>query len=231
MKKIFILAAAVSMTALSANAQYYQQPQYQTVQYRPAYQTQPQQQQYTPRAVCQSCYLQPYVGLDYSFNIVDWGKDDDGDDIDSYFADKLHAGSISLGARVHDNFALEAYYKKSTKKKKTNSTLFAPPITTELELQSFGVDAVFHSPRLGYTNNVELIGSVGVAWYELKGKATALGYSETAKDDHFGGRIGAGLQYYINNNLALRLMGRYNYTGIDEAEHMFELDAGVRYYF
>jgi len=231
MKKIFILAAAVSMTALSANAQYYQQPQYQTIQYRPAYQAQPQQQQYTPRAVCQSCYVQPYVGLDYSFNLIKWGDDEDGESLDTFFNDKFHAGSFVLGARLHDNFALEAYYKKSVVSKKSD-TYYGVAFTTKGELQSFGVDAVFHSPRLGYDHNIELLGSVGVAWYEIKEKESVPGYgSETEKDDHFGGRIGAGLQYYINNNLALRLMGRYNYTGIDEAEHMFELDAGVRYYF
>jgi len=237
MKKIFVLAAAVSMTALNANAQYYQQPQYQPVQYRTAYQAQPQQQQYTPRAVCQSCYLQPYVGLDYSFNQVDWGKDEDGDDIDSYIADKLHAGAVSLGVRVHDNFALESYYKKSAKAKKSD-TLYGVSFTSELELQSFGVDAVFHSPRVGYDNRVELIGSVGVAWYELKAHMRVPGYgSDSEKDNHIGFRAGLGLQYYLNDNIALRLMGRYNYTGIDnddklgEAENMFELDAGVRYYF
>ena len=229
MKKMFILAA-VSMTALSANAQYYQQPQYQTVQYRPSYQAQPQQQQYTPRAVCQSCYVQPYVGLDYSFNLIKFGDDEDGDSLDNYYEDKFHAGSVSLGMRFHDNFALEAYYKRSAEAKKSGNP-FGIPMTTKLTLQSFGIDAVIHSPRLGYDNRVEFIGSVGVAYYELKAKINVPGYSESGKDDHFGGRIGAGLQYYINNNLALRLMGRYNYTGIDEAEHMFELDAGVRYYF
>ena len=237
MKKMFILAAAVSLTALSANAQYYQQPHYQTVQQMLARQPQSQQQQYTPHAVCQSCYIRPYVGLDYSFNLVDWGKDEDGDDIDSYISDKLHAGSVSLGIKMHDNFALEAYYKKSAKAKKSD-TLYGVPFTSELELQSFGVDAVFHSPRFGYENRVEFIGSAGVAWYELKAKLSVPGYgSESEKDNHVGFRAGAGLQYYLNDNLALRLMGRYNYTGIDndeklgEAENMFEVDAGVRYYF
>lgn len=227
MKKIFILAAAVSMTALSANAQYYQQPQYQPVQYRTAYQAQPQQQQYTPHAVCQSCYLQPYVGLDYSFNQIDWGNED-GVSLDSFFEDKFHAGSVSLGMRFHDNFALEAYYKRSAEAKKTTLGI----LTTKLTLQSFGIDAVIHSPRLGYGNKVELIGSVGVAYYELKAKNSVPGYiDESGKADHIGGRIGAGLQYYLNDNVALRLMGRYNYTGIDEGENMLELDAGVRYYF
>lgn len=231
MKKMFILAAAVSLTALSANAQYYQQPQYETVQQMLARQPQSQQQQYTPHAVCQSCYIQPYVGLDYSFNWIDLGEDEDGDSLDSYVADKLHAGSVVLGLRLHDNFGLEAYYKRSAKAKKTNSSLFLVPVTTEMELQSGGVDAVFYSPRLGYANRVEVIGSVGVAYYELKLTLTAAGISESGRDDHVGFRAGAGMQYYINDNVALRLMGRYNYTGIEEAENMLELDAGVRYYF
>lgn len=226
MKKIFILAAAVSMTALSANAQYYQQPQYQPVQYKTAYQAQPQQAQYTSNAVCQSCYLRPYIGLDYSFNQVDWGNDE-GVSLDNYYEDKFHAGSVSLGMRFHDNFALEAYYKRSAEAKKTTLGI----LTTKLTLQSFGIDAVIHSPRLGYDNRVELIGSVGVAYYELKAKISVLGDEESGKDDHIGGRIGVGLQYYLNDNVALRLMGRYNYTGIEEAENMLELDAGVRYYF
>lgn len=230
MKKIFILAAAVSMTALSANAQYYQQPQYQPVQYKTTYQAQPQQAQYTSNAVCQSCYLRPYIGLDYSFNQIDLGNDEDGDSLDSYYEDKFHAGSVSLGMRFHDNFALEAYYKRSAEAKKSGQP-FGVPMTTKLTLQSFGIDAVIHSPRLGYDNRVELIGSVGVAYYELKAKISVPGYEESGKDDHIGGRVGAGLQYYLNDNVALRLMGRYNYTGIDEAENMLELDAGVRYYF
>jgi len=231
MKKIFILAAAVSMTALSANAQYYQQPRTQTVQYRTVYQQQPQQAQYTPNAVCQSCYLRPYVGLDYSFNQVDWGNDEDGDSLDSYFEDKFHAGSISLGMRFHDNFALEAYYKRSITKAKKSGNYLGYAYTTEGELQSAGLDAVIHSPRLGYGNRVEFIGSVGVAYYELEEEVNILGVRESEKEDHVGVRAGVGLQYYINDNVALRLMGRYNYTGIDDAENMFELDAGVRYYF
>lgn len=230
MKKIFVLATAVSMTALSANAQYYQQPQYQTVQYRTAYQAQPQQQQYTPHAVCQSCYLRPYVGLDYSFNMVDFGRDE-GEDLDDDYEDNFHAGSVSLGVRLHDDFALEGYYKRSAKNKK-NGTYGGYKFTTEGVLQSFGVDAVFHSPRLGYDNRVELIGSLGVAWYEIKEDINMPAFGTYTEKGHaVGGRAGIGLQYYINNNLALRLMGRYNYTNIENAKHMFELDAGVRYYF
>ena len=231
MKKIFVLAATVSMIALSANAQYYHEPQYQTVQYKSAYQAQSQQQQYTPHAVCQSCYLQPYIGIDYSYNIFKFGKDEDGDPIDSYVQNKLHAGSVSLGMKVHDNFGVEAYYKKFAKAKKNNSTIFVVPVTTELELQSCGIDAVFYSPRFKYNDKISLIGTIGVAWYEMKVTMKAAGISESAKGDHFGGRVGIGLQNDINDHFAFRVMGRYNYTGIEEAEHMFELSAGIRYYF
>ena len=73
---------------------------------------------------------------------------------------------------------------------------------------------------------------MGLAWYEFKLKMNAIGLgSDSAKADHVGFRIGAGLQHYINDNIAFRLMGRYNYTAIKEAKNMFELDAGVRYYF
>ena len=224
MKNILLLASAISFVALTANAQYYGQPTSNAVQYQPSYQSQPQ-------SVSTNFYLKPYVGIDYSYNIVDLGNDDDGDSLDSYVADKLHAGSVSFGVKIHDNFGLEAYYKKSAKAKKSNSTLFVVPVKTEFELQSFGLDAVFYSHRFGYNNRVELIGSAGIAWYELKLKMSALGVDETGKDSHVGFRAGAGLQYYLQDNLALRFMGRYNYTGIDGAKNMFELTAGVRFYF
>ena len=236
MKKTLLLASAISLMSLSANAQYYQnQWQYYYTPYQQNYyqqnaapSVQPQQQY-----AASPFYFQPYIGVDYSYNIVDLGTDEDGDSLDSYWNDKFHAGILSLGAKVHNNFALEAYYKKSNKAKKSNSTLFTVPVTTELTLQSFGVDALFHSPRLGYDNRVELIGSVGIAWYELKGKVKLTYYdvNESGKDKHIGFRAGAGLQYYLQDNVALRFMGRYNYTGIDEAENMFEVTAGMRLYF
>ncbi|HCU59223.1 MAG TPA: hypothetical protein DIC64_04495 [Alphaproteobacteria bacterium] len=236
MKKTLLLASVISSFAFCAQAQYYQQPRTRTITrtvYQNPYQPQPQNMApYQQAQYSSPFYFQPYLGVDYSYNIVDFGSDEDGDSLDSYYNDKLHTGILSLGAKVHDNFALEAYYKKSTKAKKTNSTLFTVPVTTELELQSFGVDAIFHSPRLGYDNRVELIGSVGVAWYELKVKmnASSLG-SASGKDNHIGFRAGAGFQYYLNDNVALRLMGHYNNTGIDDAENLYDITAGVRLYF
>lgn len=224
MRNILLLASALSVISLSANAQYYEQPSANVVQYQPSYQSQPQ-------SVGTNLYLKPYVGIDYSYNIVDWGDDEDGEPLDNFYADKFHAGSVSVGAKIHDNFGLEAYYKKSATAKKSD-TYYGVAFKTEGELQSFGVDALFYSSRLGYDNRVELIGSVGVAWYEIKEKVYVPGFgSENEKDSHVGFRAGAGLQYYLQDNLALRFMGRYNYTGIDDAENIFELTAGVRFYF
>ena len=233
MKKTLLLASVISLMTLSANAQYYQQPRTRTITrtvYQNPYQPQPQNMApYQQAQYSSPFYFQPYLGVDYNFMISDIDTDDgEGDSFD--VEKNLHAFSVSLGARIHDNFGLEAFYEKSTKGK-GSGTYYGYKYNTNHELQAFGLDGVIYFPRLA-NGNLELLGTIGLAYYQEKLSVSFPGLiSESAKEDHLGLRFGAGFQYYLNDNVALRLMGHYNNTGIDDAENLYDITAGVRLYF
>ena len=61
--------------------------------------------------------------------------------------------------------------------------------------------------------------------FEIEG----LGYA--FNEDGLGVRGGLGLQYNINDNLAVRGLARYVYLDMDEVDYLTEFTAGVRYSF
>ncbi|MDD7313156.1 MAG: porin family protein [bacterium] len=175
--------------------------------------------------------FKPYIGLDYAYSKA--STDDvvvEGVAVPSeYYEDNFHSAIINAGAKLHKNFGLEAFYQKSTKEEGNLSTLVigGVPIATdkiETSFNAYGLDLQGYLP---IQENFELVGSLGIGQYKFKMK----GFGYTAKDDDVGYRLGAGAQYNINENFALRGMVRYNIIDSDAVDDIKELSIGLRYNF
>lgn len=147
----------------------------------------------------------PYIGLDYVYSDMDMNHGRDHN-----IENKFNSLSINAGAKLHENFGLEAYYQQSDSEKKHGH---------KSRFYSYGVDAMGYLP---VADKVDLIGSVGIGQYEFRsgGDENDLGY-----------RIGVGAQYSFNNNWAARAMVREVFLDSDTMDNMLEFSAGVRYNF
>lgn len=171
--------------------------------------------------------LKPYLGLDYVYSIADIEKDEDLNR--TVWETKYNNIALDLGVKVHQNFGLEAFAQFSDKGKKSDNYA-GVGFKTELNYRAYGVDAVGYLPL---SNQFDLLGSIGVAYYDFDQKINVpvAGYSEKDSDSHWAVRAGIGAQYYVNENIAIRAMFRYNHLDMDGLDHIFDLSAGIRYYF
>ncbi|MBQ8630994.1 MAG: porin family protein [Alphaproteobacteria bacterium] len=173
--------------------------------------------------------FKPYVGLDYAYTDVSatdqiYGVSDD------YYETKFNSGVINAGTKVGDYFGIEAFYQKSGDEKGKHVTVVDAYDRTVAEgkiktnFDAYGLDLMGYIP---VTDKLEAIASVGAGQYEFE--IEGLGYA--FNEDGLGVRGGLGLQYNINDNLAVRGMARYVYLDMDEVDYLTEFTAGVRYSF
>ncbi|MBQ7659535.1 MAG: porin family protein [Alphaproteobacteria bacterium] len=230
MKKTLLLASAISLMSLSAQAQYYQnQRQYYHTPYQQNYyqqnaapSVQPQQQ------YIESRYIHPYLGVSYAYSMADF--DDDitlfGDENYKIFDDKFHSLGFSAGLKFHPNFAVELSYQKSNKAKGSSNYSYTgydltdnANFKTEADLQTFAIDLLGYLP---VDEGFSFLGSVGVGFYKLKYSGTysvvsssssGILYgseSDSESENKVGFRIGVGAEYFMTDNLALRGLARFN---------------------
>lgn len=250
MKKFFLTAVVASLFSITANAaerpannyQRYRQPtsytrasesrssqNYQRQQYRqPSYYPQKVQRQPAPDYRYQQAQYAPYdtfrirpvVGIDYVYSMVDIDDFDTEDGKLDLAKDKLNALAVSAGLQLNPYFGLEAFYQQSEKAKKKT---YVEDGYYEIEDQykAYGLDLIAYYPVI---SQLDLIGSLGVAYFKAEVK-------DIGSEDKIGFRFGAGLQYYITDYLAFRLMARYNYTNIDGLDNIVDVTAGIRVYF
>lgn len=157
----------------------------------------------------------PYVGIDYAYDKADFKKE--AKDL----KDGFNSGIINAGARFGDYMGLEAFYQMSGDRK-----THGEDYNVKASFEAYGVDAYGYMP-LGCDKTFDLLASVGVANYDTEIKG------EDAKEDksRVGYRFGLGAQYNITENIAARVMGRYNYLGMSNLDNFQEVTAGVRYTF
>ena len=261
MKKFFLIAVVASLFSITAQAaerpaNYYRPyghntrytrtsesrptQNYQRQQYRqPSYYSQEVQPQPTPDyryeqaqyAPYNTFRLRPVVGIDYVYSMVDIGDFDTEDGKLDLAKDKLNAFALSAGLQLNQYVGLEAFYQQSKKAKKTTDMGYYDYIVED-QYKAYGLDLIAYYPVI---SQLDLIGSLGVAYFkaEVKNLADNKSYNE----DKLGFRFGAGLQYYITDYLAFRLMARYNYVNIKGPDDLYKLDnivdvtAGIRVYF
>lgn len=173
--------------------------------------------------------FKPYVGLDYAYTDASVADDIYGLS-DDYYETSFNSGVINAGTKIGDYFGVEAFYQNSAdeKGKRINiidykgNTLASGKITTSFD--AYGLDLMGYIP---VTDKVEAIASLGAAHYNFEMK----GFGLSDEEESLGVRGGLGLQYNINDNLAVRGMARYVYLDMDEVDYLTEFTAGVRYSF
>ena len=162
--------------------------------------------------------MRPYVGLDYVYSDVDMDEATNGTD----FKHKFNTASMNLGVRMKEYMGLEAFYQMSMVEDKNLDNQ-----KNKSKFYAYGADVMGYMPVY---ENLELIGGLGLGQYEFR--RTSLGaINDKDKDSGIGIRMGAGLQYNVTENVALRAMGRYTWVDVDHANHLTEFLVGARYSF
>lgn len=158
--------------------------------------------------------MKPYVGLDYVRSMVDINQD--------YAEDDFNAYAISAGVKMHKNFGVEAFFQQTEEGKKTNPD----GAKVKDKYHAYGLDLMGYMP-LGCDEKIELLGSLGMGYYDAELKNNDTKYT----DDGWGWRLGAGAQYNFTENMAGRVMLRYADVDIEGVDNIVDLTAGVRYSF
>ena len=153
--------------------------------------------------------ITPYVGADASYAIID-------SDSGSYVSSKNWAGDVVVGART-DHFGLEGYFENSLREHKRDLTT---------RNRKFGIDALAFQP-LGCSGKWEGIASAGITFNRVRAHADGL----SGNDNGRGERLGAGAQYYLTHNLAVRGMYHYNWIHQSVVNNANEFSLGIRYSF
>ena len=166
--------------------------------------------------------IKPYVGLDYVYSSIDYEESA----ADSFLEDNLNSIAVNAGTRLNKNFGIEAFYQQSEEADKKVFGVYE----SEVKFKAYGVDLMGYLPL---DSQLELLGTVGIAQYDadVKEKIPSMGISDSSSEDGLGARIGAGVQYNINEQVAVRAIGQYVFTDIDGVDNLTEFSAGIQYRF
>ena len=160
--------------------------------------------------------FKPYVGAQYNLTHVN---------VKDAFANiDMHSYSVVVGTDYNKFFGTELFYQNSNKWHKVDS---ATGVKQKIDFDAYGLDGYAYLP-LGCDRVFSLFATAGIANYDFdlannaaKGSDNGLGY-----------RLGAGAQYNITNNIAVRALGRYIWADkLDEMDHMAEFSMGLKYSF
>ena len=163
--------------------------------------------------------MKPYVGLDYVYSMVDTS------DLDEAIEEDLNAYAISAGVRMHKNFGVEAFFQQTEEGEKKHGDL-----KVKDKYHAYGIDMIGYMP-LGCDEKIELLGSLGLGYYDAEVKGEYADLRGKLSDDGWGWRLGAGAQYNFTENMAGRVMVRYADVDVEQIDNIVDLTAGVRYSF
>lgn len=128
-------------------------------------------------------------------------------------AGQAHSASVVLGTKVTPYAGVEAFYQLSKKEHKANY---------RSQIQAYGADVLGYLP-LGCYGEYEVLASAGLGQYTAK-------YNKD-QDSGLGYRLGAGLQYNVTDNWAVRAMYRHVWVDKSILNSINEFSLGVRYSF
>ncbi len=160
--------------------------------------------------------IKPIVGLDYAYTDADFKKESKGLNND------FNSGILSVGTKIGEFSSVEAFYQMAGEKKTNKDAA-----KYKAKFSAYGIDAYGHMP-LGCERKFELLGSLGLGIYDIDVKKDG---GKVVDTNRVGYRIGLGAQYNFTENVAGRIMGRYNYIGNGQLHSMNEVTAGIRYAF
>lgn len=151
----------------------------------------------------------PYAGVEYGYSFLNGTA-----------ANNFNSGKVFVGSQYNENFGVEAFYQRSTTDKKAGN---------KASYQAYGIDALGYLP-MGCEQKVALVGTAGLAYYDFAYKEMGHG---TNNEGTWGYRLGAGAEYNVNENVAVRALARY--TKLDQrvadSNDMMEYSIGARYNF
>lgn len=152
----------------------------------------------------------PYVAADYTYT-------------DAQNAFEVNGGKIALGTEYNKYFGTEIFYQRTG-----SDRVHSSEGTDEFSLQSYGLDAYGYLP-LGCDQVVSLVGTAGIAFDDIKYKTDGAN-RETEHGMSY--RLGAGVEYDISSNLAVRALYRYSFADkLAGLDRMNEYSVGVKYSF
>ena len=171
----------------------------------------------------QAAEINPYMGLDYAYSKADYKTDKAT--WDESLKEDYNSLAFNLGMRPSQYFSLEGFFQQSAEAKgdKSSARIYGDRIKSKF--YAFGLDAYGYLP-VG-CDGLSLLGTVGLANYNFKVESDA----GSNDKNHMGYRAGLGLQYDMNENWAMRLVGRYSYIDSREVDNLQEVVAGIRYTF
>ncbi len=152
--------------------------------------------------------LTPYVGLDYNYSMLHHDSS-----MDAIMAGQAHSASVVMGTKLSPYAGVEAFYQLSKKEHKADN---------RSQLQAYGADILGYLP-LGCYGEYEVLASAGLGQYTAK-------YNKD-QDSGLGYRLGAGLQYNVTDNWAVRAMYRHVWVDKNVLDCVNEVSLGVRYSF
>lgn len=130
---------------------------------------------------------------------------------------------------------MEVFYQQSGEEDKTHATadVLGADFNVSSKFKAYGIDAIGYLPLTG---KLEGLGSIGFAKYDFEADFGAVGYGDvlSSDEDNLGVRFGLGLQYNINDNVAINGMARYiklDDSDEDAVEDITEFSIGARYSF
>ena len=131
----------------------------------------------------------PYVGVNYNYTEM---RDDF--DFNSY--------SVTVGTDYNKYFGTELFYQNSNKDHK-----LIDGDKEKRDFDAYGLDVYGYLP-LGCAQKFAPFVTAGIANYDFDYADNA----EKVSDNGLGYRLGAGVQYKFDNNIAIRALGRYVWT-------------------
>lgn len=156
----------------------------------------------------------PYAGVDYTYSNF------------SHKGPNFNGGKIFAGAQYNQNFGTEVFYQRTLNVHEGNES----GARSSYHFDAFGIDALGYLP-LGCEQKVSLIGTAGLARYRVADRTP---HKEHGHDWSWGYRLGAGAEYNVNENVAVRALVRYvdlgNFDNEDGGD-MWEYSLGAKYNF
>lgn len=183
--------------------------------------------------------FRPYIGVDGAIGEIKY----EDEEAKFLFNKSLKRLGVFGGLQFNQYIGLEAFYNTGNVKDKKHSTSFTEfsdlGIKDSLDFTSYGLDLLGYLP---VHQSVDIILGLGYGWYKFDAKIDAeftsysAGVNETLKlklkekDEAI--RFSLGAQYLINDNWALRILGRYaDFSDGDVIKNMMEVSLGLRYTF
>ena len=159
--------------------------------------------------------IKPVIGLDYSYPQMDlkngW---------DQIAEDKYSSFSGVIGVKINNDIGFEAFYQQSLEE---DSPYW---YDVSSEFNAFGVDALAYIPL---NERIDFIPSVGIGRYEVEVNIDDWG---SDSEDGLGLRAGLGMQINFDENIGLRIGGRYvHLDDFESADNIMEISSGLRFTF